>query len=1248
MMRVHRDSRQPNRPNGVLLGIILILAMLTAPTSGTVALAASIPGTGTSDATLNADPPTASVTRLATPGIEIGEDLLSDPDFLVGDLNNDNLPDIVTGWFGIRVLENTGDPFSSNWTAHTAAYADNAMPKAIADVTKNNYNDIIGTRRTSPYSIGLWANDGTPFDGAWSGVTLATMPAHVSSIAVADINQDGRMEIVAGVDAGTSSELNAIYALYCEGDNPMTDTWRLETLATVTYAINVVKIGDLDQDTWPDIVFGTVHAPAVGSLENPVDDSEWPDVYQLRGLHNNGDDTWTAYDLGRDPAYFTLSLQDFYHGFWGASINDLVLTDVDGDTDLDVVVGEGVEGDFNLAVWQNDGTPFDGNQWEGTAIGVGELGYYMADTIYGVDAADLDGDGWMDVASGSGTAEDSEVNYWTSSEQPFGTEIADTHWVRHDIEELGRRVDDVRLTDFDGDGNIDLAGLVAPTSWGDPHTIMIWQNITGLLATVATDVSPEGLQDGESAVALEVQAANHYVPGGDSYQFDTWDLTLLDGSGTALTALQAGSLLASLTIYADTDSSGTWNAGDAELATMTTFAPSSGVVTLSFTPGDTAVAPDEVATYWVVPTLQADATSAGVTRLQIRFDPDTNAAVSLVGGGTTPELMATSPVAATLTVLQDPASLDLEVSPTEMVADGTSTAAITVTVRDSEGSLVPGGFAIAMSANLGTLPATITTTTGVATATLTAGFTSGVGAVSAALGTITATQAITLSADAVATVTVTAEADELVADGSDSTVITATLEDSAGNPVSNDTPVTFTTTLGSLGAAPYETSTTGGVATATLTAGTTLGDAVVLAQSGDITDSITIPLVVGAASSVNVTASRTSMSADGGATTGITVAVRDSLDRAVADGTAVTLTTDLGDLGADPFATTTTDGIATGTLTAGTTAGTATVQALANGITDTVTIDLLPGAASGVDVSASRSSMPADGASTATITVTVKDDNDNPVADGTAVTLTTDLGDLGADPFTTTTTDGTAIGTLTAGTSVGTATVQARVDGITNTTSISLVAGAASGVDVSASRSSMPADGSSTATITVTVKDDNDNPVADGTAVTLTTDLGDLGADPFTTTTTDGIATGTLTAGTTAGTATVQAEAEGVTNTVTIDLLPGAAGSLEVTVSRNTVAPHGTAIVTATVEDSNGNAVADGTVVTFTTNLGEFPSDPYEATTTDGVAMATFTAGSSLGTATVHVAVDDLWKERDIEIDLGIHVWMPFIMQMKP
>ena len=71
--------------------------------------------------------------------------------------------------------------------------------------------------------------------------------------------------------------------------------------------------------------------------------------------------------------------------------------------------------------------------------------------------------------------------------------------------------------------------------------------------------------------------------------------------------------------------------------------------------------------------------------------------------------------------------------------------------------------------------------------------------------------------------------------------------------------------------------------------------------------------------------------------------------------------------------------------------------------------------------------------------------------------------------------------------------------------------------------------------------------------------------------------------------------------------------------------------------------MADGTVVTFTTNLGAFPADPYTATTDDGVAMATLTAGSTLGTATVQVQVNGITEEIDVLIDQRFHTYLPFI-----
>ncbi len=60
---------------------------------------------------------------------------------------------------------------------------------------------------------------------------------------------------------------------------------------------------------------------------------------------------------------------------------------------------------------------------------------------------------------------------------------------------------------------------------------------------------------------------------------------------------------------------------------------------------------------------------------------------------------------------------------------------------------------------------------------------------------------------------------------------------------------------------------------------------------------------------------------------------------------------------------------------------------------------------------------------------------------------------------------------------------------------------------------------------------------------------------------------------------------------------------------------NGTAQITATVVESGGSAVSNGTTVTFTTTLGSFVSNT--ATTNAGRAVVTFNAGTQSGTATV-------------------------------
>ena len=204
------------------------------------------------------------------------------------------------------------------------------------------------------------------------------------------------------------------------------------------------------------------------------------------------------------------------------------------------------------------------------------------------------------------------------------------------------------------------------------------------------------------------------------------------------------------------------------------------------------------------------------------------------------------------------------------------------------------------------------------------------------------------------------------------------------------------------------------------------------------------------------------------------------------------------------------------------TAGTATVTGTVNAasITDDAQVMFTPGAADPATstITASPTSITADGVTTSTITVQLKDANSNDLTSGgDAVVLSTDLGSLGS---VTDNGDGTYTATQTSSTTAGTATVTGTVNAasITDDAQVTFTPGAADPATstITASPTSITADGVTTSTITVQLKDANSNDLtAGGDAVVLSTDLGSLGS---VTDNGDGTYTATLTSSTTAGT----------------------------------------------------------------------------------------------------------------------------------
>jgi hypothetical protein len=401
-------------------------------------------------------------------------------DLVVTDLDGDGDLDVVTGEYDGRITawENNGMPFGASWTAHEIDGAPNwnrLLALGAGDFDGDEDVDLVSGYYRNNYGPVIWENDGSPFEGDWEGTRIGSHK--VGAIALGDMDSDGRLDIVTGGGRAWGdppSEENRVTVFHNPMD-PFNDTWQITDVGLVTYSVRAIDVGDVDGDGDNDIVIGASHAPAVGTAEDPVPRDQWIDAYQVRSFRNDGD-AWPAFDVGRDPKTETLPFIEglgLYHGFWGASVTDVVLLDLDDDGDLDIVATQEIEGDFQVTAWQNDGTPYDGQLWSPSAISKGDVHNWLRDDVWWVAPGDYDQDGDFDLVVGSGPGESHQVMVWENTGTAFGTVISDTAWVRRNVGQFDEQTRAGGVADFDRDGDLDLVASEWVSRLGE---IVLWEN----------------------------------------------------------------------------------------------------------------------------------------------------------------------------------------------------------------------------------------------------------------------------------------------------------------------------------------------------------------------------------------------------------------------------------------------------------------------------------------------------------------------------------------------------------------------------------------------------------------------------------------------------------------------------------------------------------------------------------------------------------------------------------------------------
>lgn len=388
-----------------------------------------------------------------TPGLERGSMRHGANTLAFGDIDGDGDIDLFWGDYfepGVLLIENTSNGCTiPNMRSRPVQFPPNAPvltsgynAPTLGDVTGNGRMDlvlgVIGgsyTPRTTSIENLLLVTQDTR--GAFTLATRRLLPTiDVGSEAMphlADLDGDGDLDLLIGNKIATDSDASgnitwfenvgttAAPSFVDRGLLPMRDEFHYAPV-----------VADLDGDGLPDLVLGT-----------------WRD--RVQWWRNTGTNEKPAFTLA-DSALITLTR---------GSNTAPSLADLDGDGDLDMIVGE-ASGQLNL--YRNTGTR--------TAPRF-EL---VSDVFQDIDVgrrsapllADLDGDGHVDLLLGS---EDGDIQFWRNA--------GDTDGIRFERQpDLGMSTgpfSTLTIGDLDGDGDLDL--LIGTSSGG----VLYFENVGGVI-----------------------------------------------------------------------------------------------------------------------------------------------------------------------------------------------------------------------------------------------------------------------------------------------------------------------------------------------------------------------------------------------------------------------------------------------------------------------------------------------------------------------------------------------------------------------------------------------------------------------------------------------------------------------------------------------------------------------------------------------------------------------------------------------
>ena len=365
----------------------------------------------------------------------------------LGDIDNDGDIDLVSGNVSMpnRVWTNDGaGVFTDTTNAALLAVGSDTLSVALGDVDGDGDLDLV-TGNYSGASDRVWRNDGT---GVFSDSGQALGNNTTSEIKLGDIDGDGDLDlVVANVSGANRVWIN-------DGSGVFTDTGQ----ALGDNNTSEIELGDIDGDDDLDIIAANVSGANRVWINNGS--GVFTDTSQMLG--NSESDSMALGDVDGDGDLDLVvgnrgSTNSKPNSVWtndgrgvftdtgqklgSADSDSIVLGDIDGDGDLDLISGN-ANGQANR-VWVNDGAGIFDDTGQVLLVGNGNT--------QDIALGDVDNDGDLDLVTGNG----SEANrVWINSgRMPNRGFIDATNLALLTVNSNTR---DIALGDIDADGDLDL------------------------------------------------------------------------------------------------------------------------------------------------------------------------------------------------------------------------------------------------------------------------------------------------------------------------------------------------------------------------------------------------------------------------------------------------------------------------------------------------------------------------------------------------------------------------------------------------------------------------------------------------------------------------------------------------------------------------------------------------------------------------------------------------------------------------